>query len=195
VASLKERFDSLEQEFPPNRPRFQIHRELPVAILVYAPDEEWEVRRQVALFASRLEKHGRTVHTVSVAELLWAAIDEAEPDAREKLFRKERTEGFAAAQRQLAIWLTHERFAPFDQALEDALRPLDPAKHIALVTRVAALGPNILQLSSVLERLQGKVKVPTVVFYPGRATGTNGLVFMDQPHRDAHGAYRVKIYA
>src|SRR6059036_1279930 len=76
--SLKDRIEWLERELPPNAPRFKIHDDLPFAILRYDPDEEWPLRREVKLLGARLAGKGRTVVTVSLAELLWRAIDASE---------------------------------------------------------------------------------------------------------------------
>jgi hypothetical protein len=96
MSSLKERIEWLERELPPHPPRFRIHEDLPFAILRYGPKEEWDLRREVALLATRLGSRGRSVTMVSLAELLWQAIDENEGiDAVTGL---ERERGFDAAQ-------------------------------------------------------------------------------------------------
>ena len=51
---------------------------LPFAILVYDPAEEWGLRRQARKLGTRLENKGRQVEIVSLAELLWKAIDDSE---------------------------------------------------------------------------------------------------------------------
>ena len=202
MLSLKERVEWLESELPPNPARFQVHSALPFAILCYDPDEEWELRRQATLLASRLQNRGRSVVTVSLAEILWQAIDEAEPDGRERIFAKERAEGFAAAQAQVTRYLSDDPRAPSHRGflflpdlLVRRLAALDPSRHIAFLTRAAALAPHIYQVSQLLDQMQGRAVVPTVLFYPGHKEGANDLVFMNLPGRDAHGTYRVRIYA
>jgi hypothetical protein len=49
-------------------------------------------------------------------------------------------------------------------------------------------------MSSLLDKMQGKTKVPTVLFYPGTLEGTTGLHFMGLRNRETTGNYRVKIY-
>ena len=58
MSSLKERIEWLERELPPNPPRFKIHEDLPFAILRYDPAEEWDMRREVRLLATRLGDPG-----------------------------------------------------------------------------------------------------------------------------------------
>ena len=47
---------------------------------------------------------------------------------------------------------------------------------------------------NLLDELQGKTMVTTILFYPGALDGTTGLRFMDLKGREALGNYRVKIY-
>jgi hypothetical protein len=65
---------------------------------------------------------------------------------------------------------------------------------VVFLTRVAAMSPGIFHVSMLLDKMQGKTKVTTILFYPGSIEGTTGLRFMDLKDRDALGNYRVKIY-
>ena len=65
---------------------------------------------------------------------------------------------------------------------------------IAFLTRVAVMAPGIYHMSMLLDQMQGKTRVTTILFYPGSIEGTTGLRFMDLKDRDALGNYRVKIY-
>ena len=56
------------------------------------------------------------------------------------------------------------------------------------------MSPGIFHVSMLLDKMQGKTKVTTILFYPGSIEGTTGLRFMDLKDRDALGNYRVKIY-
>ena len=56
------------------------------------------------------------------------------------------------------------------------------------------MAPGIYHMSKLLDEMQGKTKVTTILFYPGSIEGTTGLRFMDLKDRDALGNYRVKIY-
>jgi hypothetical protein len=69
-----------------------------------------------------------------------------------------------------------------------------PAKTLAFLTRVAAMAPGIYHMSKLLNQMQGKTWVTTILFYPGSIEGTTGLRFMDLKDRDILGNYRVKIY-
>lgn len=56
------------------------------------------------------------------------------------------------------------------------------------------MSPGIFQMSQLLDKMHGRSRVHTVLFYPGSIEGTTGLRFMDLRDRDALGNYRVKIY-
>lgn len=56
------------------------------------------------------------------------------------------------------------------------------------------MAPGIYHMSKLLDLMQGKTLVTTILFYPGSIEGTTGLRFMNLEDRDALGNYRVKIY-
>ena len=56
------------------------------------------------------------------------------------------------------------------------------------------MGPGIYHMSKLLDQMQGKTRMTTILFYPGSIEGTTGLRFMDLKDREALGNYRVKIY-
>ncbi len=53
---------------------------------------------------------------------------------------------------------------------------------------VAAMSPGIFHMSMRLDKMHGKIKVATILFYPGSIEGTTGLRFMDLKDRDALGS-------
>ena len=78
--------------------------------------------------------------------------------------------------------------------MAERLAGLDPAKSVVFLTRVAAMAPGIYHMSKLLDQMQGKTRVTTILFYPGSIEGTTGLRFMNLKDREALGDYRVKIY-
>ena len=86
------------------------------------------------------------------------------------------------------------RVGPLAGMLAERLTNFDPAKSIAFLTRVGAMAPGIYHMSKLLDQMQGKTRVMTILFYPGFIDGTTGLRFMGLKDRDALGNYRVKIY-
>lgn len=192
MSSLKERIDLLENDLKAVPSRINVYHDLPFAILRYDPTDEWELRREVRLLATRLEQTGKQVHIIPMSEFLWKAIDESE--GLDQLVDLERQRGYLKAQEQATTYLSDRDFRPLASLLTERLANLDPAKNIAFLTRVAVMAPGIYHMSMLLDQMQSKTRVTTILFYPGSIEGTTGLRFMDLKDRDALGNYRVKIY-
>ena len=192
MLSLRERFDLLEQDLLAKPPRVSVYRDLPFAILRYDPHEEWELRREARHLATRLGNQGWEVVTISLGTLLWEAIDATE--GIQAIVDLERSRGFEAAQQQVTTYLSDPDFRPLADLIAERLAPLDPKRHVAFLLRAAAMAPSLYYMSRLLDEMQGRTEVTTILFYPGSLEGTTGLRFMDLPDREATGNYRVKIY-
>jgi len=192
MSSLKDRIDLLENDLKAVPPRINVYHDLPFAILRYDPADEWELRREVRLLATRLEQTGKQVHIIPMSDFLWKAIDESE--GLDELVGLERQRGYLKAQEQATTYLSDRDWRPLASLLTERLANLDPAKNIVFLTRVAVMAPGIYHMSMLLDQMQGKTRVTTILFYPGSIEGTTGLRFMDLKDRDALGNYRVKIY-
>ena len=92
MSSLKERIELLESDLKAVPPRISVYHDLPFAILRYDPNDEWELRREVKLLATRLEAAGKEVHQIPMSEFLWRAIDETE--GMEEVVALERSQGY-----------------------------------------------------------------------------------------------------
>lgn len=169
-----------------------VYHDLPFALLRYDPPEEWTLRRATRLLATRLTEAGKEVHIIPLADLLWQAIEETEGLAA--VVELERERGYLAAQEQVTTYLSDRDWCPLADLLAQRLAACDPARSIALLTRVAAMAPGLYHISKLLDQMQGKTRVTTILLYPGSIEGTTGLRFMDLKDREALGNYRVKIY-
>jgi Domain of unknown function (DUF1788) len=192
MSSLRQRIELLEADLKAVPPRISVYHDLPFAILRYEPTEEWELRRETRLLATRLETFGKEVHSIPMSALLWLAIEETE--GLEAVVGLERDRGYLAAQEQVTTYLSDRDWQPLADLVAERLAAYDPAKSIVFLTRVAAMAPGLYQMSKLLDQLQGKTQVTTILFYPGSIEGTTGLRFMDLKDREALGNYRVKIY-
>ena len=192
MSLLKDRIELLENDLKAVPPRINVYHDLPFAILRYDPAEEWELRKETKLLATRLEAAGKEVHIIPMAEFLWKAIDETE--GMEAVVELERDRGYLAAQEQVTTYLSDRDWRPLATLLSERLADYDPAKSIVFLTRVAAMAPGLYHVSKLLDEMHGKTRVTTILFYPGSIEGTTGLRFMDLKDRDALGNYRVKIY-
>ncbi len=192
MPSLVQRLEMLEEDLKANPPRISVYHDLPFAIFRYAPAEEWTLRKEARLLATRLEKSGRKVSIIPLSAFLWKAIEESEGIGPVIDLEKER--GFIAAQEQVTTYLSDRDWRPLAQLVAEQLEQLSGGADIAFLTRAAAMAPGIYHMSKLLNELQGKTRVTTILFYPGSIEGTTGLRFMDLKDRDALGNYRVKIY-
>lgn len=193
MLSLSERIKLLEKDLTSIPMRISVYHDLPFAILRYDPDEEWQLRREARLLATRLEGQGKSVHRLSLADLLWQAL--AETEGVDTIIEMEREWGFTAAQEQVTTYLSDPDWRPLPDILSERLAGLDPAKEIVFLWRAAAMGPAIYQMSKLLDEMHGRTLVPTILFYPGTLEGATGLRFMALKEREALGNYRVKIYS
>ena len=192
MSSLKQRIALLETDLQAVPPRISVYHDLPFAILRYDPTEEWALRREVRLLATRLQEGGKDVHIIPMSALLWQAIDETEGLAAVVELEQER--GYLAAQEQVTTYLSDRDWRPLAHLLAERLARYDPANDIIFLTRVAVMAPGIYHMSKLLDQMQGKTRITTILFYPGSIEGAMGLRFMDLKDREALGNYRVKIY-
>lgn len=196
MPSLQERFETLERDLLSKPIRIALMSNLPFAILRYEPDRdnerEWEVRKRARLLAHKLESTGLRVHSFSMADMMWQAIDNAE--GMDALVKIELQRGFSVVERQVNLFLSDPDFSPLPDLLTAKMKDLDPKRDIVFLMRLSALAPSIYHMSKLLEEMMGRTQVTTIMFYPGGLEGHTGLRFMNIEGRDAMGNYRVKIY-
>lgn len=192
MLSFEDRFELLERDLLADPPRIALMANLPFAILRYEPEKEWEVRKRTRLLARKLEAVGRRAHAISMADLMWQAVDDTE--GLEALARLEQARGFDSAQRQANLYLSDPDFRPMPDLLAERMGALDPKRDVVFLMRLATLTPAIYHMSKLLEEMMGRTTVTTIMFYPGGLEGNTGLRFMNIPGREALGNYRVKIY-
>ncbi len=192
MLSLEERIKLLENDLRATPTRISVYNDLPFAILRYDPEDEWTVRREARLLATRLQSAGKTVLMVSLADLMWEVIERTE--GIEAIVELERLRGFDAAQEQVNTYLSDRDWLPLPDVLAERLKPLDPKRDVVFLMRAASMAPGVYHMSKLLDEMQGRTQVPTVLFYPGTIEGNTGLRFMAQTKREAMGNYRVKIY-
>ncbi|MBK9165939.1 MAG: DUF1788 domain-containing protein [Bryobacterales bacterium] len=198
MSSLKDSIALLESDLKALPPRISVYHDLPFAILRYDPTAEWDLRREIRLLETRLLGVGKEVHIIPMSDLLWSALERVhekdDDEGLEAVIELEKQRGFVEAQQQLTTYLSSKVWVPLWDLLAERLALLDPRNSVVFLTRVAAMSPGIFHMSMLLDKMHGKTKVTTILFYPGSIEGTTGLRFMDLKDRDALGNYRVKIY-
>lgn len=192
MSLLSQRMGLLEADLLASPPRVSVYHDLPFAILRYDPEDEWELRRQVRLLAARLHKAGKQVHCMAMSEFLWKAIEDSE--GIDEIAILERSRGYLSAQEQITTYLSDQDWCPLASLLSARLSTLDAATDVVFLTRAGAMAPGIYHMSKLLDQMQGRTDVTTILFYPGSIEGTTGLRFMALKDHDTLGNYRAKIY-
>ena len=198
MSSLKNSIAHLESDLKAVPPRISVYHDLPFAIMRYDPTDEWELRREIKLLATRLEAVGKKVHIIPMSELLWSALEKVhekdEDEGLEAVIKLEKERGYVEAQQQVTTYLSSKVWIQLWDLLAERLASINAENSVVFLVRVAAMSPGIFHMSMLLDKMHGKTKVATILFYPGSIEGTTGLRFMDLKDRDALGNYRVKIY-
>jgi hypothetical protein len=172
---------------PDPRTRLSAYHDMPYAIFRYEPSEEFALRTQVSLLQTRLEQRGKRVTRISLAECLDVAMRSQRP--LEDWFEAERVMGTATVVDTVHAVLSEDEPLVDLVAARMPANP-DPIHDVVFVLRTGALFP-VYRTFSLLEQLKGRVKVPTVLFYPGELDGASGLRFMGV--LEAEHNYRPKI--
>jgi hypothetical protein len=173
--------------------RHYVYSDLPFAVFCYPPEMEWGMRREIRLLKTRLEQDtGLHVVLISLAELLWQAVDESEGMAA--LVQKERDDGFEAAQLQAYDYLSDPDWRPLPDLLAERLHNLNAEKNLVFLWRAGALAPDIYRVSTLLDQMKGRTRVPCVLFMPAISDDSEGLRFMGLSVQERRGSYHTKVY-
>ena len=171
------------------RTAISAYHNLPYAIFHYDPTDEWALRKALRLLATTLENEGKRVTFISLAECLHEVLSAPDLDV-EKLAEAEVTSGTEALVDTLNHVLTEE--TPLDELVAARVpADADPERDLVFLVRAGALFP-FYRTSALLERMMGQVKVPCVLFFPGRFYSPAGLGFMGV--LDPEHNYRARIY-
>lgn len=175
-------------EMPDPRERISAYHDMPYALFRYAPEDEYELRKQVTLLETRLTQKGKRIKRISLAECLEEAMSSQRP--LEEWFNAEREQGVETIVETVNSVLSE--YSPLVDLVASRLPDdHDPLRDVVFIVRTGALFP-MYRTFSLLEQLKGLVHVPTVLFYPGELDGTSGLRFMGV--LDAEHNYRPKIF-
>jgi len=185
---LTEHLEPMLKQADP-RPLISAYHDMPYAIFLYPPEDEFAVRQEAALLRTRLQQAGKRVTRISLAECMQTAL-EAEGLGPEELAEAERTVGLEPTIETIHQILSE--YQPLDDLVASRIpEGADPLVDIVFIVRAGALFP-IYRTSSLLEQLKGKVHVPAILFYPGVLEGAAGLRFMGV--LDAEHNYRPRIF-
>jgi hypothetical protein len=195
MSSLERDLKQLEEDLVAVPLRISVHHDLPFAIFRYDPGDEFELRKRLRLFAFGLEQnHGKQVHFLSLAELVWRVISDQE--GLEYLIKVEKQRGFKAGQDHVNNLLSKPDFRPIANEVLKRIEGLDPQKDMVFLVRAGGFAPVIYRPSVLLDELHRQTMLPIIFFYPGGARGATDLCFYNLPGSGGVGAYnyRVKVY-
>ena len=174
------------------------------AIVQYAPEDEYVMRREVSGLSRELQQGGWRVLSIDLQKLILDRLRAQEEDFVTRVIERER--GLHKRSPERAMQHLKNVIAPLIEGPEgiaaDCARliqemsgryPDDVDRTLALIGRTGALYP-FLRTSSLLRHLDGHTgNVPVVLLYPGERRGPSGLSFMGmlEPDHD----YRPRIYS
>src|SRR5271167_52057 len=125
MSSLKDSIAPLESDLKAVPPRINVYHDLPFAIMRYDPTDEWELRREIKLLATRLETAGKEVHIIRMSELLWSALKtvshQDDCEGLKAVIELERERGYVDAQHQVTTYLSSKVWTPLWDILADRL--------------------------------------------------------------------------
>lgn len=174
---------------PDARPEISAYHDMPFGIFLYPPAEEFPLRRELDDLTVRLTQAGKRVTRISLADCMYASVAAAGV-THEELAEHERTLGTGPVLETIREVVNS--MAPLETfLLERVPEDASPLRDVVFLERAAALYP-IYRTSALMERLQGQLVAPAVLFYPGTLEGPAGLRFMGI--LEAEHNYRPRIF-
>ncbi len=171
MSSLDSTFDELRAQL--KKPdALNATKSDPLFYFVHAPEETLDIRNKAPLWTAMLREDGKEVQVVSFSALFWKLIDESG---------------------RWDDWLEIESdYEPgeINEAVRDVLRGGNALAE-AVAGYVSGPSPDrvvflidtgllhpYFRVRAIESALHDRVKVPTVLFYPGRRSGQYGLRFL-----------------
>ena len=145
----------------------------PLFYFVYPVAQMLELKRRVPIWAVQLRNEGFDVVRISFSELLWQLVDESGRygpwlDLEAGADVEQINEAVREVLRREDL-LAEEVAARIDRASENG---------VVLLTETEMLHPYF-RTRTIESKLHDRVRVPTVIFYPGRRSGQYGLHFLE----------------
>lgn len=198
-------FEQLKRDLlAPGGPSITTMRNYSFAMLVYGPEQEFEMRRKVRQLSDELRAQSWAVLEISLQRLLLQRLRGLEEGVLESWIETEKRQSRRNPERawlrvkeQLANLLEGEEGLAQDvvRLVDDFCRQYPEAARSSLiwVKRLGALYP-FYRCSSLLRHLDGKTgQVPVILLYPGERKDKTALSFMGEMPADRD--YRPRIYS
>ena len=153
--------------------------EAPYLLYVYAPDQEYPVRRDLGALRLWLQAKGVRCVAISLADLFWQALEESGwlgPLIDEERRAEGDAAALAAVHRSIGEVLREPPTLP-DRVVA-ALAETD-ARAAVFLYRAGSLYPAY-RTSTLLDDLRARIDRPVTLLYPGHVVGEFGLAFMSR---------------
>jgi hypothetical protein len=135
MSSLKDSIAPLEGDLKAVPPRISVCHDLPFAIMRYDPTDEWELRREIKLLATRLQAVGKEVHIIPMSELFWSALEKVhekdEDEGLDAVIELEKERGYVEAQQQVTTYLSSKVWVQLWDLLAKRLASIDAENSVA----------------------------------------------------------------
>ena len=79
MTSFNDRLIQLERDLLADPVRISTYHDLPFVIFQYHPKDELKVRKDLQLLSTRIKNAGKKVETISLAKIVWEAIERNDP--------------------------------------------------------------------------------------------------------------------
>lgn len=184
-------------------PQISTIRNYNFAILPYAPEDEFALRRAIHELSSELRDGGWAIDTIVLHSLLIARLRAEGADFLDAVIKREKLLAGAAdpgrgvrALKERIVTLLEGPTGLAADVIREVERILDaspsPERTVIFLGRAGALYP-FFRTSALLRHVAGHTRnAPVVLLYPGRVVAENGLSFMGILPSDRD--YRPRIY-
>lgn len=151
----------------------------PFLVYVYQPRQEFAVRQDLGDLRMWLEAREVACVAVSLADLMWQAIEES--GWLEALIEQEKMAADDPAALDEVLDSVGEILRESPTLADRTLAALEGSgeRTAAFLYRAGALYPSY-RTSGLLEELRPRLAQPLTLLYPGRLVGSYGLSFMDR---------------
>jgi len=145
----------------------------PLFYFLHRPDETLKLAENLPVWGAKLETMGWTVEMVSLAKLMREVIDASGRwEQWVKLESRHRPSAINNSVRN--VLATNDAFVQKVGAFLSEPRP----KTVVFLTDAILMHP-FFRVRLIEAKLTNEIRVPTVLFYPGRRSGQFGLRFLD----------------
>jgi len=205
MSNLSSVFDELKRDLTnPNGPSITTMRNYSFAILVYGPEQEFDMRKKVRQLSDHLRSEQWAVLEISLHRLFLQRLRSLEEGVLESWIETEKRQSrrnpekaLLRVKEQLANLLEGENGLAQDvvQLIQEFSETYPEAsdRTVIWIKRLGALYPYY-RCSSLLKHLDGKTgHVPVILLYPGERKDKTALSFMGEMPADRD--YRPRIYS